>query len=117
MRVQLDGQSLRLRLEEGEFQRLLNGHIIENRTHFPDGGQIVQQICLADALSWECVDDIWSVQLPGAEVRAYGGRLPTREGLDFNLDTSAGALRIRFDVDVRDSVRQRRASKSRHDGT
>jgi hypothetical protein len=38
--------------------------------------------------------------------------LPSRDGLSFELAVPAGdALRILFDVDVRDSVRRRRIDK------
>ncbi len=112
MRVQLEGQTLRLRLQEDEFHSLLNGRATENRTQFPDGHQVVQRIHVADTLDWEIRDDTWSIQLPGTELRAYSDRLPTRDGLDFSMDTPGGALEIRFDVDVRDSVRQRHPQKS-----
>lgn len=115
MRVQLENQTLRLRLQEDEFQRLLDGRATENRTHFPDGRQVVQRVHLADTLDWKIKDDTWSIQLPGTELRAYNDQLPTRDGLDFSMDTPGGALTIRFDVDVRDSVRQRHPSKDDKD--
>jgi len=108
MRVQWEGQSLRLRIEEAELERLLAGHPIENRTVWPDGRIETQQLDLAARIGWLRKGDAWHIHLPESEVRALAGRLPSREGLEFSLATpDGGALQVLFDVDVRDSARKR----------
>jgi len=108
MRVQLEGQTLRLRVDEAELTQLLAGGVAENRTRLPDGRQEIQHVHLAHQLAWQREDAHWHIGLPDAEVRALSARLPSREGLHFELATpESGKLDILFDVDVRDSARKR----------
>jgi hypothetical protein len=108
MRVQLEGQTLRLRVDEAELAQLLAGGVAENRTCLPDGRQAWQQVRLASQLGWRRDDAYWHIDLPDGDVRALSARLPSRDGLHFDLPTPDGAkLDILFDVDVRDSARKR----------
>lgn len=108
MRVQLEGQSLRLRVDEDELARLLQGGSADNRTSLPDGQVQLQQLSLAPRIGWRREEGVWHVSLPEVEVRALSARLPAREGLQFSLSTPSGeTLRLLFDVDVRDSARKR----------
>lgn len=110
----MQGQRLRLRLQEDEFRALLDGVAACNRTRLPDGGEAVQEIHLAQAAAWHANGATWSIALPAESVRAYAQRLPTREGLHFTLDTAGSEpLEVLFDVDVRDSVKQRHNAGSR----
>lgn len=108
MRVQLEGQSLRLRIDEAELARLLAGGITENRTRLPDGRVETQRLRLASRLGWKREDALWQIDLPEADVRALSERLPSREGLHFDMPGDDGVmLPVMFDVDVRDSTRKR----------
>jgi len=112
MRVQQQEQSLRLRIDEAELASLLAGDTVENATRWPDGRTERQQLALAAQSDWQRDDEGWRLALADAAVRELAARLPSRDGLSFELDVPGGAaLRILFDVDVRDSVRQRRAGK------
>ncbi|GLQ96360.1 hypothetical protein [Dyella mobilis] len=107
MRVQLEGQTLRLRIDEAELAQLLAGGAAENRTRLPDGRTEIQQVRLG-MLGWQCEGDHWHIQLPDDEVRALSVRLPSRDGLQFSLPLPDGdELQLLFDVDVRDSARKR----------
>jgi hypothetical protein len=108
MRVQLEAQTLRLRIDEAELAQLLAGSVAENRTQLPDGRTEIQQLRLASHLNWQRHDATWHIGLPESDVRALSERLPSREGLHFDLSiTGGGSLQVLFDVDVRDSTRQR----------
>jgi hypothetical protein len=108
MRVQMEGQTLRLRVDEAELARLLSGGFAENCTHLPDGRTEIQRIRLADALAWRRENAIWNIDIPEADLRALSDRLPSREGLRFDLRASTThSLEVLFDVDVRDSARRR----------
>lgn len=108
MRVQLEGQSLRLRIDEEELARLLADGSVVNRTGLPDGHIEIQQLSLTPRIEWRREDTIWHICLPESDVRALSQRLPSREGLQFSLSTPGGnVLQILFDVDVRDSARKR----------
>ena len=112
MRVQLQGQALRLRIDEAELATLLAGGVVENATRWPDGRDERQQLALAMQHGWRRGDDGWHMELADAAVRELAACLPSRDGLSFELTApGGGALKVLFDVDVRDSVRQRRADK------
>lgn len=118
MKVQMQSQDLRLRLQEAEFARLLTGETIENRTALPAGAAWVLQLRLASVEQADCEKhgDAWMCTLPAAEVQAFAQRLPTRDGLHFEL-TAEGreVLHVSFDVDTRDIARNRKAKRSTKD--
>ncbi|HEL7749481.1 DUF7009 family protein [Stenotrophomonas maltophilia] len=110
MKVQLQDQSVRLRLDEAELARLLAGESVENMTRFggiEGWGMAVslhggEQPVLLDAGTF-C-----RLVLPRPAVEALAARLPCRDGLPFDIALEdGGQLQLQFDVDVRDSVRQR----------
>ena len=114
MKVQLQEQSLRLRIDEAELSRLLDGSPIDNHIHWPDGRTERHRLALGDSPGWRRDDEGWCVTLDDAEVRAFAQHLPSRDGLALALPVSGGAaLQLLFDVDVRDSVRHRRGDKER----
>lgn len=115
MRVQQQSQSLRLRIDEAELARLLAGDAVQNETCWPDGRIERQRLIPAEQLDWQRNDDGWCVTLPAFEVRALAARLPSRDGLSWEMPVPGGEiLRILFDVDVRDSTRKRHGHR-KHD--
>ena len=111
MKVQLQGQQIRLRISEAELARLQAGETVENLTRLPGSalrqwlrvGEEPQPALLADADGWGCL-------LPAAALASYVARLPCREGLRLRLplvEDAEAALEIDLEVDVRDSVRSR----------
>lgn len=106
MRVQLDGQTIRLRLQDTEFEALLGGGAVENRTTLPDGTLSLQRVRAGAEAGLRTLDGQWQFVLPTQALRAYRERLPTRDGLHFTLGEGDAALDLRFDVDVRDHVRR-----------
>lgn len=114
MRVQQQGQSLRLRIDEAELTALLAGDMVDNQTRWPDGHVEQQQLVLATQYGWQRIADGWRVALTDTTVRELVARLPSRDGLQFDLMLPDGdALHVLFDVDVRDSVHQRRVGRGR----
>jgi len=121
MKVQLQGPSLRLRIDEEELARLLAGEDVVNRTQAAPGAVACQRLRLlvGDAATAATSDEgraaarfdadggAWTFSLPEAEVRDYVARLPCRDALEFALPGGEVALRLAFEVDVRDSVRRR----------
>ncbi|MGY1457163.1 MULTISPECIES: hypothetical protein [unclassified Luteimonas] len=109
MKVQLQGQSLRLRIGEDELARLLDGETIANETRA--AGVALRQLLRiapgeeAPTLSSDGGD--WIFALPEGPVRDYVGRLPCRDALEFELPGADATLQLAFEVDVRDSVRRR----------
>jgi hypothetical protein len=112
MKLQLEGQNLRIRIGEEELARLLGGQAIEVVTQCADVFAVRCSLALTsvDAASLSGSPADWRVALPEAEVRRHASVLPTRDGLHFVLPGAREEdnLQLLFDVDVRDSVRQRR---------
>ncbi len=110
MKVQLQNQSLRLRIDEAELASLRAGAGVGNRTRLPGGLDCAQRVILGDAAApaFSGTAQDWCLQLPRADVEAYVGRLPCRDGLRYRLPVAeSGALGVDFEVDVRDSARVR----------
>ena len=123
MKIQIQQQSLRLRVDERELSRLLSGAVVMNQTRLGVAGTW----CLSLSLSADGGDQIalsgtvaaLTIVLPLAHVEALQARLPSRDGLTFHVPGSNGdehgcsALQLQFDVDVRDSLRERGRSPAR----
>ena len=109
MKVQIQSQSLRLRIDESELARLLAGEVLENQTWLGTPGVLSQRLQLHDMAEALLDGDTHAlmITLPREDVLALQARLPCRDGLGFMLPTQARPLQLQFDVDVRDSVRQR----------
>jgi hypothetical protein len=111
MKVQLQGQSLRLRIGEDELARLLAGERVENATAAGAGAVLRQRLRMVagEAPAFSAGDEGWDFGLPEAAVRGYVSRLPCRDALEFTLpaDDGDGPRARSFEVDVRDSVRRR----------
>ena len=117
MKVQLQGQALRLRIDEAELSRLLSGDTLCNTIRWPDGRTDEHRLVLAEHYGWLRDGIGWCVALEDAAVRELAERLPSRDGLEFKLAVSDGvALQVLFDVDVRDSARQRLPRHRREGG-
>lgn len=108
MKVQLQGQSLRLRIGEDELARLLDGGVVANETRAPGAtlGHSVR-IIPGDAPTFAAGVDGWDIGLPDAALRDYVARLPCRDSLELALGEGDAGLALSFEVDVRDSVRRR----------
>ena len=110
MKVQLQGQSLRLRIDESELARLRDGEEIANHTALPGPGHCIQRLRVeaVDQAGFSGSADDWRLILPSAPLEAYIAKLPCKQGLSFTLPLSSGtALDVEFEVDVRDSARLR----------
>lgn len=112
MKLQIDGQQWRLRIDEDELERLRDGHALTSATTLPDGAEFSFLLALLPAAQAELHrrDDAWSFGLPIERVEAYVQQLPCRKGLEFVLPVGATVeWRLLFEVDVRDSVSRRGA--------
>lgn len=114
MKLQIEGQSLRVRVNEDELALLLTERPVTGRTRFTHDMSLscTLRTVPGAAARFGGAPDAWTIDLPLDDVRAHAARLPTREGLLFELESGEGdPLELLFDVDVRDSVRHRRDKK------
>lgn len=110
MKVQMQGQRVRLRVDEAELARLQAGEGLENLTRFPGGTVSRQQLRVVPGVTalWTAVEAGWQCGMPIGLLDAYVAQLPCRDALPLHLSLADGsALEIGFEVDVRDSVRNR----------
>jgi hypothetical protein len=112
MKVQLQGQTLRFRIDEAELAVLQAGGVVENRTCLP-GACLTQSVVLTDSPAPTLERGV-RLQLPRSLLDTYVARLPCRDGLTIRLPLPADqeSLEIVFEVDVRDSVRTRGPRKA-----
>lgn len=117
MKVQLRGQSIRLRIDETELEDLLRGDELVNVTGLGAGVAYRQIVCLGDGEDpqAEAAEGVWKLRVPGAQVRRLASSLPCREGLAFALPAGSGVLHVGFEVDVRDSMRVRGPRHGEHE--
>lgn len=121
MKIQLDGQSLRLRIGEDELARLLGGEAVDAATALAP--QLVLRwrllLCDIEAPILIAGPDVLRVRLPREDFVAFANARPRRDGLHFEwADTGAGPLRVTVEIDVRDSHRRgvRRGSEQLESG-
>ncbi len=112
MKLQIEAQKLRVRIDEDELARLLDGHALRSESRFADAFSMQVELGLGgnEVASLSGQADAWRIVLPEVAVREHAARLPTREGLRYVVQGQVDgvALELLFDVDVRDSVRRRR---------
>jgi hypothetical protein len=108
MKMQLQDASLRLRLSEAEFTRLLDGESVLSRTPLP-GGALVFGLGMTTGEAFAFAGALPALNLlaPRTALLDYQQRLPCREGIETEVETGDGRLAISLEVDVRDSVRTR----------
>lgn len=115
MKVQMRRQSLRLRIDERQLAALQAGEAVENITHLAPGVACRQVVTAVDddgPARLEVSPEAWTLRLPRTALDAYAARLPCRDGLEFALPAGEGeTLQVSFEVDVRDSVRNRGSRK------
>ncbi|WP_250633387.1 hypothetical protein [Pinirhizobacter soli] len=104
MRIQLQEQSLRLRVDEDEFKALLEGSVLDAATAVGRAFRLAFRLAPGDVAAIDGTATACTITLPRQDIAALASRLPSRDGLSFDID----GLAVLFDVDVRDSVRRRR---------
>ena len=110
MKLQLQGQSVRVRVDEAELARLMAGETVVNQTLLGGATGFSQSLLLGlDQTPVLAVrDGAWQVVLPRSAMVDYVEQLPSRHPLSFELDMDGGTLvSLDFEVDVRDSLQAR----------
>lgn len=109
MKIQLQQQSARLRLDESELAQLLKGETLRTTTQWGVVGDWSMALRLQadERVSVAAAAEGTLINLPYEAVLALADRLPCRDGLAWDVEAGGATLQLQFDVDVRDSVRQR----------
>ncbi|MDF3980606.1 hypothetical protein P3W24_01080 [Luteibacter sp. PPL201] len=111
MRVQLENDAIRVRIDEDELAELLDDVALLGSTAF--GSAFTMRYAI-DATDGACVLNgtahEWCLEVPRERLRELKARLPSKDGLTFDLPgSSTAATRVLLDVDVKDSLRRRRS--------
>lgn len=109
MKVQLDGQSMRLRIGEDELARLLGGDAVDAATSLSPLVVLHWRLLLCDIEVPSLIvgPDMVRVRLPREDFAAFASARPRRDGLHFDwTDTCADPLQVTVEIDVRDSHRR-----------
>lgn len=107
MKLQLEGQSARIRLGEAELDRLLAGEPQAEDVKTPLGVWGWRAV-LGNGASLTCeAPGRWLLTIPGSEFRAFAAERPRRDGFVMDLAVpDAGPLQVSIEVDVRESRRR-----------
>lgn len=111
MKLQLDGDRLRLRLSEAELTQLSQEGALRQRWRCPDGDSADCRLSLRDeAGEGHCEGNLMDmrIMLPREAFLAFAAERPRRDGFAFDC----GPLKVLVEVDVRDSHRVRRTTPS-----
>lgn len=109
MKIQLDGQTLRMRIGEDELARLLGGETVDAATTLSPQVVLRWRLLLCDSETPNLIvaPDVLRVRLPGEAFAAFASARPRRDGLHFDwTDTGAEPLQVTVEIDVRDSHRR-----------
>lgn len=112
MKLNIDGDRLRLRLSEDQLDRLQRERQLEAELACANGRLARRTLVLDAGLDLPaCEGDLMAlrVRLPHAAFLAFVNERPRRDGFSFSADT----LEITVEVDVRDSRRKQAAANTR----
>ncbi|GIX34580.1 MAG: hypothetical protein KatS3mg126_0359 [Lysobacteraceae bacterium] len=108
LKVQLEGQRIRVRVDEALLARLRAGESLVAHTRLPPAPDFRITLRLVDGERplWDGSPALGAMLgLPRSRVEHYAERLPCRQGLLLDLQLPEGVgLSIEFSVDVRDSL-------------
>lgn len=108
MKAQWQDAAVRLRVDEAELARLLAGECLGMQARLRGQPLFALEVRLGDGLVVTTSGSRWQCVLPLAAVRDYAQTLPRRDALALFPDAAdAGSVRLDFEVDVRDSRKQR----------
>lgn len=111
MRVQLEDDTIRVRIDEDELGELLKDVALLGSTAFGTAFTMRYSVDATEAATCTLSGTAheWRLVVPRTALLDLEARLPSKEGLVFDIpghDTVAAT--VRFDVDVKDSLRRRR---------
>lgn len=106
MKLQLDGNNIRLRLQESELAALAAWNELKQAWPSPDGTEVCCRLTLdPESTAAECIGSLMNLRvgLPRNEFLAFAAERPRRDGFSF----SCGQIRVTVEIDVRSSHKER----------
>ncbi|MET0934973.1 MAG: hypothetical protein ABWX83_03235 [Luteibacter sp.] len=111
MRVQLENDTIRVRIDEDELAELLQDVALIGSTAFGTVFTMRYAVDATDAPTCALAGHAheWRLEVPRAALEELRSRLPSKDGLVFDIPgNDTVATTVRFEVDVKDSLRRRR---------
>lgn len=110
MKLQLAPGTLRLRVTRAEFDALRAGSRLDLAVTAP-GGRWQVDVASAAAFSISLGGTDMAIALPQADLDALHIRLPSREGLRWQVEAEDGLITLVFEVDIRDGRGSRASAR------
>ena len=111
MKIQLQGQSLRVRLSEADVETLLTVGHCDDVTTIAGLGHWRRRLWLGESaqLLLSATDDLWQLVVSKKDFTEFVATRPRRDGLQIELagEGESEALEISIEVDLRDARRRR----------
>lgn len=111
MKLQLQNDSLRVRIDEAELAALQSGESLTLALGDPARPLFSMQLRLGGEPALQTDAVAWQLLLPSAAVADYVQTLPNRHALELSVHVDGHALAVQFEVDVRDSLQVRGARR------
>ena len=112
MKLQVQGQAIRLRLSEDALAALLAQGECSDVTDLGDAGRWVRRLLLVEGVgpAFEREGEAWCFRIPRADFEAFAAERPRRDGHEMLIRAADGSppLALSVEVDVRDSRKRRR---------
>jgi hypothetical protein len=111
MRVQLENDTIRVRIDEDELAELLDNVALMGSTAF--GRAFTMRYAIDATNGPACVLDgnahEWRLEVPLAHLAELKARLPAKDGLVYDIPgNDTVATTVVLDVDIKDSLKRRR---------
>lgn len=103
MNVRFADQSIRFRVHQEEFERLLAGKAVALEVTVFSSRVFRANISSSMLGPWQLDSDptgLW-LSVPRNELKSLSDNLPSKEGLEHEFKTNHGDLRVALEVDVR----------------
>lgn len=115
MKLQLQNDNLRVRIDEAELTALQAGETLRLALGRMPDPLFSLRVVLGEALSLQSGASSWQLAMPRTAIHDYVRTLPNRHALELPLLDEGQALTLQFEVDVRDSLQVRGARRRTKD--
>ncbi|PZN32823.1 MAG: hypothetical protein DIU71_06570 [Proteobacteria bacterium] len=114
MNVRFADQAIRCRILRAELDQLLSGRALELEVALPHGHVFRVNVRGTALGGWRLDSDptgLW-ISVPRAALDALVEKLPSKEGIGEDFESSHGRVRVSLEVDLKDKKRTRAAAAS-----
>lgn len=103
MNIKFSNDAVRCRVTRDELERLLGGRAVTLEVSLPRNHVFKANVWPGAMGNWQLESDptgIW-ITIPKSDLQALAESLPSKEGIEQEFETTDGAVKVSFEVDVR----------------